>query len=145
MLVGRFIFGIGCENMYVGQSAIISEWFINYELPLAISMISSIPLIGSFMNGAITPVVYQNRDKSLGDAFLVGFGLCICSMLLVIFLTCLDYKACKYDEKLLQDFSKEKKRREKAELEEINKKRSVKFETDETEDDLRFTTTKLFK
>ena len=58
MLVGRAIFGIGCENMYVGQSAIISEWFINYELPLAISMISSIPLIGSFMNGAITPVVY---------------------------------------------------------------------------------------
>jgi MFS family permease len=94
MLIGRFIFGIGCENMYVGQSAIISEWFINYELPLAISMISSIPLIGSFMNGAITPVVYQNRNKSLGDAFMVGFILCVISLLLVLFLTCLDYRSC---------------------------------------------------
>lgn len=76
MLAGRVIFGIGCENMYVGQSAIISEWFINYELPLAISMISSIPLIGSFMNGAITPVVFI-KYNDLGTAFEVGFGLCI--------------------------------------------------------------------
>ena len=55
MIFGRIIFGIGCENMYVGQSAIVAEWFINYELPLSISLISSIPLIGSFLNGAITP------------------------------------------------------------------------------------------
>jgi len=93
MLIGRVIFGIGCENMYVGQSAIISEWFINYELPLAISMISSIPLIGSFMNGAITPVVFI-KTGDLGSAFLVGFELCLVSFLLVIFLTCLDYRTC---------------------------------------------------
>lgn len=47
MLVGRAVFGIGCESMYVGQSAIVSSWFINYELALAISMISCIPLFGS--------------------------------------------------------------------------------------------------
>ena len=128
MLIGRVIFGIGCENMYVGQSAIISEWFINYELPLAISMISSIPLIGSFMNGAITPKVFIETNN-LGSAFEVGFGLCLCSLALVIFLTCLDYKTCKHDERLLQELQREKKKQEKAEMEEMNKKRSVKFDT----------------
>lgn len=144
MLVGRVIFGIGCENMYVGQSAIISEWFINYELPLAISMISSIPLIGSFMNGAVTPKVYLST-KDLGSAFAVGFVLCLCSLALVIFLTCLDYKTCKHDERLLQDCIREKKKQEKAEMEELNKRRSVKFDTHESEDELRITTTRLFK
>ena len=54
MLVGRATFGIGCESMYVGQSAIISEWFINYELGFAFTMISCFPLIGSFLDGAIS-------------------------------------------------------------------------------------------
>jgi hypothetical protein len=60
-------------------------------------MISSIPLIGSFMNGAITPGVYI-RTKDLGSAFEVGFGLCLCSLAIVIILTCIDYKTCKHDE-----------------------------------------------
>jgi len=59
MLIGRVVFGIGCESMYVGQSSIVSEWFMNFELPLAISMISCIPLCGSFLNGAIVPSIYD--------------------------------------------------------------------------------------
>ena len=55
LLAGRVIYGIGAEAMYVGQSAIISEWFINYELPFAMSMISFVPLFGSFLQGAIIP------------------------------------------------------------------------------------------
>ena len=60
MLAGRVLFGVGCESMYVGQSTLVSSWFINYELPLAISMISCIPLCGSFLNGAIVPSVFKN-------------------------------------------------------------------------------------
>ena len=94
MIVGRIIFGIGCENMYVGQSAIVAEWLINYELPLAISLISSIPLIGSFLNGAVTPRVYLMKDpNNLGDSFRIGFLSCLVSLLLVIALTLLDKKA----------------------------------------------------
>jgi hypothetical protein len=108
-------------------------------------MISSIPLIGSFMNGAITPSIFLNRNN-LGDAFEVGFGLCIVSLILVFFLTCLDYRTCVHDEQLLKDCIREKKKREKAEMEEINRRRSVRFETNEDEEDeLRMTTTKLFK
>ena len=60
MVLGRIIFGIGCESMYVGQSAIVSEWFINYELPFAMSMVSCLPLIGSFVGGAVIPSVYHH-------------------------------------------------------------------------------------
>ena len=61
MVLGRIIFGIGCESMYVGQSAIISEWFLHFELPLAMSMISCVPLAGSFIGGAVIPHVYHSN------------------------------------------------------------------------------------
>jgi len=70
----------------------IAEWFINYELPLAISLISSIPLIGSFLCGAIIPRVYTSSGENLGDAFYVGFISCLLSFILVIALTLLDYR-----------------------------------------------------
>ena len=60
MLIGRAIFGVGCESMYVGQSAIVSAWLLNYELQFAIAMITYIPLIGSLLNGFITPLVYRD-------------------------------------------------------------------------------------
>lgn len=100
MLIGRGIFGIGCESMYVGQSAIVSSWFINYELALAISMISCIPLCGSFLNGAIVPSVYE-ANESFGDAFRVGFFLCLVSFALVLILTFIDYRTEKHDKALL--------------------------------------------
>ena len=103
MLLGRGIFGIGCESMYVGQSAIVSSWFINYELALAISMISCIPLCGSFLNGALVPMVFE-KNHSFGDAFRIGFILCIISFILVLILTYLDYKTEEYDKKLLIKF-----------------------------------------
>jgi MFS family permease len=71
MLVGRAIFGIGCESMYVGQAAIVSEWFINYEMPLAMAMTSCIPLCGSFIGGAVIPKVYSRNlgEQDIGDSF----------------------------------------------------------------------------
>ena len=103
MLVGRVIFGIGCESMYVGQSAIVSSWFINYELPLAISMISCIPLLGSQLNGIVTPRVYNNTED-FGSTFLIGFYFCLGNFALVCFIYCLDRAADKKDEIILKDY-----------------------------------------
>ena len=58
MVVGRVIYGIGCESMYVGQSVILTEWFINYELQLAMGMSSCVPLLGSFLGGAVVPSAF---------------------------------------------------------------------------------------
>ena len=55
MLVGRILFGMGCESMYVGQAAIATEWFINFELPFAIACCSCLPLFGNFAGGTFIP------------------------------------------------------------------------------------------
>lgn len=112
MLVGRVIFGIGCESMYVGQSAMVSAWFINFELPLAIAMISCVPLLGSFLGGAVVPSVYNLRE-SFGDAFGIGFLLCLVSLALVIMLSILDFKAAKYDQRVLKEFTAAREAQEK--------------------------------
>ena len=103
MLLGRVVFGIGCESMYVGQSAIVSNWFINYELPLAISIISCVPLCGSFINGAVVPSIY-NKNYSFFEAFGVGFILCCVTFVIVLFMACLDYKMEETDAKKLKEF-----------------------------------------
>jgi MFS family permease len=65
MLLGRAVFGIGSESMYVGQASIISDWFMNYEMPLAMAMTSCIPLCGSFIGGSIIPRVYYHNSEDL--------------------------------------------------------------------------------
>ena len=58
MLAGRMLFGVGCEVMYVGQSVILAKWFINFELPFAMGLISFVPLIGSVVSGILVPELY---------------------------------------------------------------------------------------
>jgi MFS family permease len=107
MIIGRIIFGIGCESMYVGQSAIISEWFMNYELPFAMSMVSCLPLIGSFVGGAMVPRVFYhelmvktgkhkpNKDDAshaFGVCFRLGLNVCLICFCLVLLIYYLDLK-----------------------------------------------------
>ena len=66
MCVGRFIFGIGCEVMYVGQSVMVAKWFINFELPLAMGLISFVPLFGSVACGVIVPELYNYYGDQFG-------------------------------------------------------------------------------
>jgi hypothetical protein len=70
-------------------------------------MISCIPLIGSFLNGAIVPSVYQNT-KNFGTAFLVGFIFTIFSLVVVLVLTSLDFKTEVNDQALLKEYSKKR-------------------------------------
>lgn len=102
MLWGRIVFGMGCEAMIVGQSAITSAWFINYELPFAMSMIICLPLFGSFIQGAFIPSIYET--SGFGAAFGIGFILCLISLLLVIILAFIDYFTQIKDAKILDDY-----------------------------------------
>ena len=89
----------------------VSTWFINFELPLAIAMISCVPLVGSFLGGAVVPTIYKIRN-SFGDAFGIGFLLCLLSFVLVIMLSILDYKAEVHDKKVLKEFTANRKAQE---------------------------------
>ena len=101
-LWGRVVFGIGCEAMIVGQSAIISKWFMHFELPFAMSLIVCIPMLGSFIQGAAVPSVFE--AGGFGPAFAVGFGLCLMSLAVVIFVAYLDTRADAKDKVILAQY-----------------------------------------
>jgi len=103
MFVARIIFGIGCEAMYVGQSAIVSEWFINYELPFAMSMENCVPLVGSFAGGAIVPTVYLN--SGFGASFGVGFLWCLFGLVMMIIMWIVDRQTEKADAEWLEEYT----------------------------------------
>lgn len=56
----------------------------------------SVSRLGSVVNGWVVPPVYRSTD-SFGDAFLVGVGVCVFSMINAIILVIVDAKADKID------------------------------------------------
>ena len=93
--------------MYVTQSTILAEWFINYELQLAMGMASCVPLLGSFLGGAVVPSAY-NATGGFGLCMLIGFLVCIQSLLCVIGCVILDYKMEKADAIWLAQYREQK-------------------------------------
>jgi hypothetical protein len=59
-------------------------------------MLSCIPLCGSFIGGAVVPIIYE-KNESFGDAFRIGFILCLAAFGIVIVRTVIDYKTEKHD------------------------------------------------
>ena len=55
ILLGRIVFGIGAESIYVGQSAIASEWFLHYETSMALALCTCFPQMASFVAGIVIP------------------------------------------------------------------------------------------
>lgn len=102
MLWGRIVFGIGCEAMIVGQSAVTSAWFLNFELPFAMSMIVCFPLLGSFIQGSTIPTVYD--ANGFGWAFAIGFILCCASLCMVITIALIDRLTNKADDIILDKY-----------------------------------------
>ena len=95
MMIGRFIYGLGGENMLVGQQAVISAWFKGKELVMAFGITSSVLRTGSFINGPLMEHFATNH--SVGFSFMVGFGLCIFSLITGICLVMVDNYAAKKD------------------------------------------------
>lgn len=46
-LVGRFIFGVGNENIGVAESTMLSKWFIGHEISLAMSVDTCVSRLGN--------------------------------------------------------------------------------------------------
>tara|TARA_B110000285_G_scaffold167097_1_gene186756 strand:+ start:224 stop:811 length:588 start_codon:yes stop_codon:yes gene_type:complete len=99
MCIGRCLFGIGCESMYVGQSVMLSKWFINFELPVAMGFISVVPVAGSFISGIIVTAIYNDKKNDptiqggeFADTFMIGVYVCFLCFLLVLIMNTLDKK-----------------------------------------------------
>ena len=94
MLVGRVVFGLGGESLSVSQSAIVSKWFKGKELAMALGFNLSISRLGSTVNGIVLPEIYNKEHTNmLGFALLVGFFVCVFSLICAVCLSILDKKA----------------------------------------------------
>lgn len=91
MLAGRVVFGMGGECMGVAQSSIVSSWFKGKEMAFALGINMSIARLGSVINAAEVPSVYDN--SGLGMALTVGFCVCLFSLANALGLVWLDKKA----------------------------------------------------
>ena len=98
MLAGRVLFGLGGESMSVAQSAIVSKWFKGKELAMALGLNLSISRLGSVINGIVIPRIYNDDHMdTLGFALLIGFFVCIFSLICAFLLTAMDKLADKKD------------------------------------------------
>jgi len=88
MIAGRVVFGMGGECMNVAQSSIVSVWFKGKELAFALGVNMSISRLGSVLNAAIVPSIYDSRG--LGAALMVGFMICVFSLFTALGLVWLD-------------------------------------------------------
>ena len=73
----------------------ISNWFKGKEMVLAFGITSSVLRIGSFINGPL--MEYLANSYNVGTSFMVGFGLCIFSLIMGICMVFLDSYASKKD------------------------------------------------
>ena len=82
ILLGRFIFALGGENLIVASSALLADWFIGAELAFSFGINLSIARVGGVANNVISP--YLTQKYSILLAFWVGSFVCGLSVLSVI-------------------------------------------------------------
>ena len=97
MLIGRFIFGLGGENINTVQSIIIINWFNKNSLSFPLAFLFSVAKSATVLNDIISPIIVE--DDKADNAFVLGMFFCFVSFIFTIVLVVVDKKYCKYDEK----------------------------------------------
>jgi len=93
MYLGRVIYGLGGENMAVGASVLLNDWFTNKEMALAMALNVAVSRIGSVVNNILSPILAD----SAGVPFALWFGAMVCggSLTCTLFLYPIDQAAIK--------------------------------------------------
>ncbi|KXJ15043.1 major facilitator superfamily domain-containing protein 1 [Exaiptasia diaphana] len=104
METGRFIFGLGGENLAVCQNAYSVAWFKGNELNMVFGLQLSFSRIGSTVNMNVNHHIYdffsrfyaaEYAYKALGLTLFVGVGICLFSWLCGAIIGLLDRRATK--------------------------------------------------
>ena len=98
MIAGRVLFGLGAETFYTLWATVISEWFNDQEISLAMGLTATVPNLLATCSGIFTPTIVQNDGIKAG----LGLGVIVCaiSTLSVIGQVCLNWAQQSHDEKL---------------------------------------------
>jgi len=92
-LMGRFVFGLGGENLSVTESAFVATWFKGKELSLALGVDLCVSRLFAAINDATQPAFYDAAGFKLTLGFWFGFILCLISLACALGLVVLDNKA----------------------------------------------------
>ena len=76
-LLGRLIFGLGGECLAVAQARLVTEWFLNKELALALGMNLSVARVGTIVNNVMSAWIYERWG--IEAAVWTGFATCVIS------------------------------------------------------------------
>lgn len=101
MVVGRFVFGLGGENLAVCQSTYSVFWFKNKEINFVFGLQLSLSRIGSTLNMNLEPIIYNAFSKTspatfrLSMALWFGLFLCVFSLLCGVILGLMDKRAAR--------------------------------------------------
>lgn len=95
MFIGRFVFGLGGENLNVVVCAILSVWFKGKELAFAFGLNLSVARIGSVVNNVLSP----SLTNSIGIVFSLWFGVFLC-----VLSTICAFLTAYFDHKLDKEF-----------------------------------------
>jgi len=93
MLLGRAIFGLGGESISVAQSAMITQWFAERELALALGVSLSVSRFGSVINNVVSPRIVLSPGHSVTDALWVGALTCVFSLGCALAMAFIDARA----------------------------------------------------
>ena len=88
MLLGRVIFGIGGEIMYVSKACFVTNWFKGKELAFSFGVIISVSRLGSVLNSNTVPENFTNHG--LGYTLMIGLVICGCSLLSAVLMSLMD-------------------------------------------------------
>ncbi|XP_071950210.1 lysosomal dipeptide transporter MFSD1-like [Antedon mediterranea] len=105
MEIGRFVFGLGGENLAVAQNTYAVSWFKNKELNMVFGLQLSFSRVGSTVNMNVMKPIYDATSdalpeyKKLAIALWVGSGFCILSMICGLALWFFDARAARITKK----------------------------------------------
>lgn len=85
MWAARSVFGIGTESLVVAQRILVAEWFIGGELAFSMGVVLAFGRLGSTINDNVS----AQFDYCV-DAYWVGVGLCVVSVLCAVLAVWMD-------------------------------------------------------
>ena len=108
MVLGRVIFGIGCEMLYILQTLYITDWFFDQELSLAIGISTSISCIFCFLSGIISGVIGGDaggEEHGIRNVFLFGVFINVICFIMVAIMVRIHDKTNVWDMEIMEKMS----------------------------------------
>lgn len=80
MIIGRVIYALGAESLYIAQLAMAVQYFSKKELTFVLGWNNSLTYLANVINGLVTPVIYE-YTQTLWAPCIFGTFLCVISLI----------------------------------------------------------------